>query len=290
MSSIRVLKNFIAITRHGTAASAAREIGRTAAAVGKQLQQFEEEIGVDLFDRNKRALVLNNHGRALIEPIQEIIARYESLNTHLKADISGTIVLGALISALMGQFGRALEKLKRKYPDLDIKLMAGLSSDFLDQVLEGKLDVAIVTEPPFTLPQSASWTELYVEPMVFILPQKTGEVIPPDLPFIRFSRKTWTGHLVDQAIKVNNLTANDGMEINSVEAIIELVRQGLGYSIIPQLANVDWKTDKRARIQALPKKTIYRRVGLLERNKHSRQNITHVIKQQFLSTKALQNK
>ena len=292
MSSIRVLKNFISITRHGSVAAAAREIGLTAAAAGQQLQHLEEEIGVELFDRNKRSLVLNNQGRALIQPIQEIIARYEALGAGFKTELSGTIVLGALVSSLMGHFGKALNELKRNYPELEIKLMAGLSSDFLEQVLEGKLDAAIVTESPFPLPQSALWTELYKEPMVLILPlskakgigsKKTGELIPANLPFIRFERKTWTGYLVDQAIKVNKLTVNEGMEINSVEAIIELVRQGLGYSIIPQLANLDWKKDQRARIQVLPGKTIYRKVGLLERRRHSRQNITSAIKDQFLS-------
>ena len=292
MSSIRVLKNFIAISRHGSVAAAAREIGLTAAAAGQQLQHLEAEIGIALFDRNKRSLVLNNHGRALIEPIQDIIARYESLGSGLKNELSGTIILGALVSTLMGPFGKALDELKRNYPELEIKLIAGLSSDFLDQVLDGKLDAAIVTESPFALPQSAMWTELYKEPMVLILPQTgqkrsrstaSDETIPKNLPFIRFERKTWTGHLVDQTIKVNKLAINEGMEINSVEAIIELVRQGLGYSIIPQLANVDWKHDQRLRIHTLPGKTIYRKVGLLERKRHGRQSITAAIKAQFLS-------
>ena len=135
MSSIRVLKNFISITRHGSVAAAAREIGLTAAAAGQQLQHLEEEIGVELFDRNKRSLVLNNQGRALIQPIQEIIARYEALGAGFKTELSGTIVLGALVSSLMGHFGKALNELKRNYPELEIKLMAGLSSDFLEQVL-----------------------------------------------------------------------------------------------------------------------------------------------------------
>ena len=292
MSSIRVLKNFIAISRHGSVAAAAREIGLTAAAAGQQLQHLEAEIGVALFDRNKRSLVLNNHGRALIEPIQDIIAGYESLGSGLKNELSGTIVLGALVSTLMGHFGKALDELKRNYPELEIKLIAGLSSDFLEQVIDGKLDAAIVTESPFALPQNTIWTELYKEPMVLILPQTSqkrsrstisDEAIPKNLPFIRFERKTWTGHLVDQTIKANKLAVNEGMEINSVEAIIELVRQGLGYSIIPQLANVDWKHDQRLRIHTLPGKTIYRKVGLLERKRHGRQSITAAIKAQFLS-------
>ena len=289
MSSIRVLKNFLAITRHKSVAAAAKEIGLTAAAAGQQVQQLEADIGVELFDRTKRSLSLNHQGRSLIEPIQDIIARYEALGSDFKSDLSGTIVLGALVSTLMGAFGNALNKIKRSYPELEVKLIAGLSSNFLDQVLDGTLDAAIVTESPYALPQHVQWTELYKEPMILIMPtplSKKGGNTPDresDLAFIRFERNTWTGHLVDQTIRANKLNIKEGMELNSVEAIIELVRQGLGYSIVPQLANIAWDSDRQLMIKKLPGKTIYRKVGLLERKKNGRQNITQAIKQHFLS-------
>jgi DNA-binding transcriptional LysR family regulator len=285
MSSIKLLKNFLAITRHKSVAAASREIGLTAAAAGQQLQQLEHEIGVELFDRTKRSLTLNGNGRAVIEPIQEIISKYEALGSSLKTDLSGTIVLGALVSTLMGTFGKALNELKQNYPELEIKLIAGLSSNFLDQVIEGNLDAAIVTESPYALPQNVQWTELYKEPMILITPStlKLSKHPSNELPFIRFERNTWTGHLVEQTIRVNKLKIQDVMELNSVEAIIELVRQGLGYSIVPQLANISWSSDRQLKIQKLPGKTVYRKVGLLERKKHSRHNITGAIKGHFLS-------
>jgi DNA-binding transcriptional LysR family regulator len=289
MSSIRILKNFLVIARHKSVAAASREIGLTPAAAGQQIQQLEEEIGLELFDRTKRSLSLNTNGRSLIEPIQEIVARFEALGSNLKSDLSGTIVIGALVSSLMGAFGKTLNELKVRYPDLEIKLLAGLSSNFLDQVLEGSIDGAIVTESPFALPQNVQWTELYREPMILITPANaTKKNLNPDssrlkLPFIRFERNTWTGHLVDQTIKANKLSIEESMELNSVEAIIELVRQGIGYSIVPKLANISWETDPQLAIQKLPGKTIYRKVGLLERKKHGRQKITNAIKQHFLS-------
>jgi DNA-binding transcriptional LysR family regulator len=288
MSSIKILKNFLAVTRHKSVAAAAREIGLTAAAAGQQLQLLENEIGLELFDRTKRSLTLNSHGRSLIEPIQEIIARYEALGTNLKSELSGTIVLGALVSSLMGAFGKTLNEIKQSYPDLEIKLIAGLSSNFLDQVIEGTIDGAIVTESPYALPQNVQWTELYKEPMILIAPSalkssKNSNILNDQLPFIRFERNTWTGNLVEQTIRVNKLKIQDGMELNSVEAIIELVRQGLGYSIVPQLANISWSSDRQLKIQKLPGKTVYRKVGLLERKKHSRNNITGAIKGHFLS-------
>jgi DNA-binding transcriptional LysR family regulator len=288
MSSIRTLKNFLVITRHKSVAAAAREIGLTAAAAGQQLQQLEKEIGLELFDRTKRSLSLNSHGRSLIEPIKEIVARYEALGSNLKSDISGTVILGALVSTLMGAFGKTLNELKQNFPSLEVKLIAGLSSDFLDQVLEGSIDAAIVTESPYALPQNIQWTELYREPMILIAPASTSNrklstpQLESNLPFIRFERNTWTGHLVDQTIKTNKLPISEGMELNSVEAIIELVRQGLGYSIVPKLANIAWSSDQYLKIHELKGKKIFRKVGLLERKRHVRQNVTHMIKQQFL--------
>ncbi len=288
MSSIRILKNFLIIARHKSVASAAREIGLTAAAAGQQLQQLENEIGIELFDRTKRSLTLNHHGRSVIEPIQEIIAQYEALGSNLKSDLTGTIVMGALVSTLMGAFGKTLNELKQIYPELEIKLIAGLSSNFLDQIIEGSLDAAIVTESPYALPQNVQWTELYKEAMILISPNVTTKRNKgpkhSELPFIRFERNTWTGHLVDQTIRANKLAIQESMELNSVEAIIELVRQGLGYSIVPKLANIAWANDRQLTIEELPGKTIFRKVGLLERRKHSRQNITQAIKQQFLSS------
>ncbi|CAM3618533.1 LysR family transcriptional regulator [Polynucleobacter brandtiae] len=288
MSSIRVLKNFLAITRHKSVAAAAREIGLTAAAAGQQLQQLESDVGVTLFDRTKRSLILNHQGRALVEPIQEIVARYESLGSNFKSDLSGTLVLGALVSTLMGAFGSTLNQLKKQYPNLEIKLIAGLSNNFLDQLIEGALDAAIVTESPYTLPQNIQWTELYTEPMILIYPnfkskaRRIPRELSSELPFIRFERNTWTGHLVDQTIKANKLIIQESMELNSVEAIIELVRQGHGFSVVPKLANIAWEDDRQLAISPLSGKTIFRKVGLLERRKHSRQNMTQEIKRLFL--------
>ena len=63
----------------------------------------------------------------------------------------------------------ALWQLKREHPHLELKLFAGLSSDFAYRVEHGELDAAIVTESPRPLAASLVWTPLYSEPMVLIV-------------------------------------------------------------------------------------------------------------------------
>jgi DNA-binding transcriptional LysR family regulator len=73
--------------------------------------------------------------------------------------------------------------------------------------------------------------------------------------------------------------------LNSVEAIIEIVRQGFGIAIVPQLANIDWEKDRELRAIRLPGVTTERCVGLLERTRHSRMAFTAAIKEYFSETK-----
>ena len=291
MPSIRTLKTFLAVARHGSFSAAGKEIGLTAAAVGLQIRALEADLNQALFDRSGRAIVLNTAGRGLIEPVKDLVARYESLPALQESEqLTGTIVMGTLVSALMGAFADGLWALMGKHPGLEVKLFAGLSADFALRVDRGELDAAVITQPPDRLPSNLVWTALYSEPLVLIVPRRPHFPMPADplgmltqCPFLRFDRQAWTGHLVNQALQQCGATVREGMELNSVEAIVALVRQGFGVSIVPQLANVQWSRDRSLRIVPLPELTVQRHVGLLERRQHSRKRFTDAIKAYFLS-------
>ncbi len=291
MSSIRTLKSFLAVARLGSFSAAGKEIGLTAAAVGQQIRALEDELHKVLFDRSGRAIVLNTAGRGMVAPVKELVARYEALAAEERSEeFSGTVVMGALVSALMGAFADSLWALTRQYPDLEVTLFAGQSADFTTKVDRGELDAAVVTQPPMRLPSNLVWTALYTEPMVLIVPRRPHFALPtagPDIlaqcPFLRFDRQAWTGHLVDEALAQCGAAVKTRMELNSLEAIVALVRQGFGVSIVPQLANLQWSRDRALRIVELLGVDVGRVVGLLERRQHSRERVTEAIKAYFAS-------
>jgi DNA-binding transcriptional LysR family regulator len=294
MSSVRTLRTFLAVARLGSFAAAGKEIGLTSAAVGQQVRALEEELHVSLFDRSGRAVVLNTAGRGMVAPVTELVSRFEALTARPgAAALGGTVVMGALVSALMGAFADCLWALKKGYPALEVTLLAGQSADFATRVERGELDAAVVTQPPARLVSNLLWTPLYSEPMVLIVPRRPHFDMPDrpldilrQCPFIRFDRQLWTGQLVDQAIAASGARVHDAMELNSVEAIIALVRQGFGVSIVPQLANVQWSRDRALQILPLKGVTVQRHVGLLERRQHSRQRFTQAIKDYFAKSAA----
>jgi DNA-binding transcriptional LysR family regulator len=253
------------------------------------MKSLEQDLGVALFDRGPRAVVLNTTGRDAMARIGEILARYEALAQQRNADtLSGTLVMGALVSALMGAFADALWALKRDHPQLDVRMFAGMSREFAQKVADGELDAAVVTRPPHALAASLLWTPLYTEPMVLIAPVHPHFTLPKgalrilrEAPFIRFDRQTWTGYLVRNALREAGVKVRDEMELNSVEAIVALVRAGFGISIVPKLANVEWDRDHMLKVITVPGVSVEREVGLLERAHHQRMQATAALKAYF---------
>jgi len=286
------MKIFLAVVRHGTFAAAGKQIGLTPAAVGLQMRALENDLRCALFDRSARAAVLNPAGRRLVPEMEELVQRYELLVTGQDGDgLSGRVVMGALVSALMGDFADALWTIKHENPQLDVHLFAGMSADFAVMVERGEIDAAVVTQSPGALAKTLVWTELYTEPMVLIVPRhphfslsRHFAGVLRNAPFMRFQRGTWTGMLVQEVLDVCGTKVNESMQLNSNEAIIELVRQGFGVSIVPQVANVDWDRDRFLRIMPMAGVDVRRRVGLLERTVHSRMAFTEAIKDYFRQT------
>lgn len=284
MSSIRQFRTALAAARLGSFAEVGRQIGLTQAAVSLQIKNLEAELDLTLFERGPHAFTVTPEGRQVLDRLEKLVADYDSLRARSDGVLRGTLHMGALVSALMGSFGSVLADIKREYPDLDLRLLAGQSGQFATMVAQGELDAAVVTEPPYTVPQGLMWTPFYQERLVLIAPQDMARRPVMELlrqePFLQFDRSLWTGRLVGYALEQLGVTPAIALELNSVEAIAQLVRQHYGVAIVPQLANAEWSSQQLA-IKQLPGKPIVRRVGLLERQQHGKKPVTQALCELF---------
>ncbi len=295
MITLRTFNVFVAVAECGSYTGAGRKIGLTSAAVGQQIKMMENTLEAPLFHKNGHQLVLNHYGEALLKDVQELLVKYEEIiksGDGRHGQLTGTVHIGALISSLMGSFSDALWSIRKNNPELDVKVFAGQSGDFAHKITSGQLDAAIATEPPEYAYKELIWTPLYAEPMILIIPRKpfftlADQASNPSIdilnhaPFIHFDQMTWTGILIRQTLKKLAVNVDIQMEMNSIEAIIELVRQGYGVSIVPKLANLNWEQDEKLLFVDLSPTRIYRRIGILERKFHHRSNFTNAIRDHF---------
>ena len=172
--SIRHLKTFLAVAKHGTFAAAAREIGLTQAAVSIQMRALEGEIKAKLFDRNRRAVVLNTTGRNLMARAQEIVSLYDDMAAAVSSDkLGGMLNVGAIPPTFAKLLPEALLRLKQSYPRIDVRVVNGVSSELTVKVEHGELDAALVAEPPTRLGANLAWQPILREPLVLFTPSRT---------------------------------------------------------------------------------------------------------------------
>lgn len=291
MSSIRVLKTFVAVATEGSFAAAAQRIALTQAAIGLQMRTLEDELRRPLFDRQGKLVRLNEAGRALLPQVRKLLTQYELIRASDTGSdaIAGTLKVGAVVSAVrpLLQAGLAL---KTRHPALDLHVSAAKSVDLVTKVRAGELDAAIAVQTE-AHPRSAGldlvWTGLYAEPMVVLAPRTAPELAPRDMlqtqPFIRFDHREHTGQLVERTLRRLRAKPTDLLELNTIETMVDLVRSRLGVTIVPLLRHAQWAQDPRLRVLELPGAREARQVALVQLQVQPQAHLVNALAHEFQS-------
>ena len=284
---IRSLRSFLALNRYGTIVAAAEKVHLSQAAVSVQLKNMEDELDIPLFVRTNRSLEFTSAGRQLVPLAEKMVSIYEEMKA-LKGDgpIGGFLSLGVINSALGGVLPQLLKEMTSQNPGLEIKIVAGISGELGMQVNRGTLDMAIVTEPPQRIPSNLSVHYLYSEPFALLTPadlpyQDIATAFKSSTPYIAFERSTWAGQLIDEFLMKHGVMTKPSMELNALDAIAALVRQGLGISIVPLIRGASWQESPNLNIVRLP--NFERPVSLITRTTNEQDALTALLLSSFKS-------
>jgi len=269
MGSIRLYKTFLAVAGEGSFAGAAHRVALTQAAVGQQMRALEAELRRPLFERQGKAMLLNDAGRELVPAVRRLVALHEQMLAPAPAPepMAGTVQLGAVVSALRPLLQATLA-LKARHPALELHVSAAKSVELLARVEAGELDAAIAVREPAPAQPHLAWTLLHAEPMVLLAGRAVEDAPARTLlqrhPFIRFDSSQHTGQLVERALRKLRVQPQELLELNAIETIVDLVRSGLGLAILPLLRDARWQSDPRLRVIELPG-TLPRQIALVRR-------------------------
>lgn len=237
--SLRALRPLIAIAQHGSFARAAEAVHLTQSAVSLHVRSLEEQFNALLFDRSRRLPVLTDAGHLAVERAREILAIYDSIAADLGdgSELRGRLKLGAIQTALAGVLPVALAALSREHPNLRVNVSSGMSAELATRIESGELDAAVTTEPVKPYPHGLVSTLLYEEGFWIIAPAAVFSAdarrLLQEHPFIRFDRRAWAGRIIEQELRRMRLRVQTSMELDSQDAIIQMVSSGLGVAVIP---------------------------------------------------------
>jgi DNA-binding transcriptional LysR family regulator len=237
--SVRALKTLLWIRDGRSFQETARELNMTLSAVSMQMKQLEEAYQVSLFDRSTRPPRLTRAGLTLADASRDIVTAYEDLPIVLRSSqpLSGKLSLGVVATASIRLLPAVVRDLMSAFPQLKLRIESALSIDLVHRVANGQLDAAVVTGTE-DLGNTFAVTPILVEPFVLVAAKSRRRQLSINLlrsePFIRFNPGTGIGHLVDAFLADRSIEIREGMVLDSLEAIVELVALDMGVTIIPE--------------------------------------------------------
>lgn len=230
MVSLRQLEIFLAIAAQGSTTRAAERIALSQSATSNALAELEQRLGVQLFDRVGRRLVLNDAGRHLQPRAQLLLAQAQALD-ELFGSTEGRLAIGAsttignyLLPQLLGQAG--VTQPCRRVEIANTEVIAG-------QVARCELDIALVEG--WTQHPDLKLTHWRDDEMVVVAPadrgwsESAGDLA--GMPWIMRERGSGTRSVVEREFP--ELSASSvRLELGSSEAIHHAVLAGLGVSCL----------------------------------------------------------
>jgi LysR family nitrogen assimilation transcriptional regulator len=241
---LRRLEYFVKVAEMASFSKAAVVLRMAQSTLSRQIGELELELGQRLLLRTGRGatpteagLALLTHARAMLS-----IARHAQQDLlDLDASPRGRIVVG-LPSLVALQLGGSLVKAFRaKFPLATLTLTEGLSLHLREWLVEGRVDIAVLYDPP-PLPQLI-YSVLGREPLVLVAPageKKLPATVPlhtlPRYPLVLPSAPNAIRTLVDEALRPKQIELHIVAEVGAAHTMLNMVAQGVGYTILPESA------------------------------------------------------
>lgn len=234
--TLRQLEVFAQVLKSGSTTQASQMMALSQSAVSAALADLENQLGVQLFDRVGKRLVVNEHGRllyprtlALLEQAGEIEQLFREDNGAIRVYASSTI--GNYI------LPEAIARYRRDFPTLPLELSVGNSQDVINAVMDFRVDIGLIEGPCHT-PDIITEPWLEDELVVFAAPGAAILNAPVTLeslasaPWILREQGSGTREIVDYLLLAHLPRLRLAMELGNSEAIKHAVRHGLGVSCL----------------------------------------------------------
>lgn len=265
---------FLATAEEGALSAAARRLGASVSAISQQLTALEATLNAVLIDRSTRPVGLTPAGRMFLTRARTILAEAEQARAELSAqDLSAlrTLRLGVIEDIDATVTPLLLTALGQELKSCRFTLETGASHRLLDQLDARALDVVVSTDPT----HAANGVEahpLMRDPFVVAAPKGaidgSADVLDQlqQLPFIRYTRRHHIGRQIAEHLTAQNIVLPHRFELDSYNAILAMVAQGAGWTILTPLGILHAQQfQEQVAILPLPMDPLSRRISVYAR-------------------------
>jgi DNA-binding transcriptional LysR family regulator len=237
--NFRQLQTFVEIVRLGSFAAAANKLNATQSTISARIQELEQDLGVQLFDRSQRKATVTAKGRELLGYAERALALQEEIRQQIAPSegLSGLVRVGVAELVAMTWLPKLVSTLRERYPKIMLELDIALTSPLRSRLVSGDLDVALIPGPAFDV----GLTARPVGAVQFHW-MAGRDFVPPDRPLVAADFSTFRilslGENSIHFETVSSWLAESGSTqrpdlCNSMTVLAMLTATGVGVSLLP---------------------------------------------------------
>lgn len=254
--NIELLKTFYIVAKYKNITKASNELLVSQSTVSKSIKNIEEQLDCQLFTRSKKGVELTKEGEILYNSAEKVL---NILNTDLKK-ITKTKTINILVGKVLADkvLVPYINLFQKKYPNIKINLSCTDIKGVKSKLKNDEVDIAIgyyIEDLEETYEQRKISQELHP---IFVCNKNYKELINKTIkvkelekyPYIISSKGATTYQYALDFFKENNLDITPSMEILGTSLITQLVKNGLGISILTkEFIEEELKNQELFRIQ-----------------------------------------
>lgn len=270
--SMRHLRYFEALAQHRHFGRAAEACAVSQPALSVQIREMEALLGAPLVERGTREIRLTSFGETFAVRVREILRAVDELGDLARASQSrlvGPLRVGVIPTVAPYLLPSMVKALTHHYPDLDVRPREAITRKLLDELMQGRLDAAIVALPV----SEPSFTEvpLFDEQFVLVRPLQDAEKPVPGPEQLREMKLLLLeeGHCFrDQALsfcRTASALPRNLMEGSTLSTLVQMVGAEIGVTLIPEMAVPIEARSAPVSVARLPEPRPSRTVGMIWR-------------------------
>lgn len=255
MADLRNLETFVWVAHLGGFRAAAEKLHATQPAISQRIALLEDELGVLLFDREPRGVVLTAKGAELMPYAERMLQLHADLlqAAREKKAMRGVVKLGVAETIVHTWLAKLIERMHAVYPGITLEIEVDVSPALRDRLVSHQLDIAFllgpVSEPRMRNQALSSYPMAWVaSPSLDLGPEPVPLRTLARWPIITYPRNTRPYSVIREMMTRSDYAGLRMYGNASLSTIVRMTLDGIGVSAIPPVVIRRELSEKRLRI------------------------------------------
>lgn len=287
------LEYIVALDTHRHFVAASERCFVTQPTLSMQIQKLEEELGVKIFDRTKQPVIPTEIGEGIIAQARLVLREAQKVKQMIvdqKDALAGELRIGIIPTLAPYLLPPLYQYMRQKYPQLNLVIKETITEEVIQELKSNRLDCGIIVTP---LKDSAIKENVLFYEELFVYVSKKNSLV--DKKYVLANEidpnKLWLleeGHCFrSQILNLCELRKSSDFhfqyETGSIETLKRMVEKSDGFTILPELAVMEFSAAQRKLVKKLKEPNPAREVSLVTHRDHVKTKLIKTLRDEVLA-------